>query len=308
MPIFWRSTGCLGYYFQVPGFATASARLYLRVLTDMGDNHVDISGLSVIRGRRTILEGVSLQVPRNRIIALMGPSGSGKTTLLQVISGHLRPDSGSVLVDGESIPDLTRQQLFAARRRMGRLFQRDALFTDLSVFENVAFPLRTVTRLSDELIRNLVLILLEAVGLRGARDLMPAELSGGMAHRVALARAFALDPRLVMYDEPFAGLDPIAKGAIVKLIRSLNHAFGVTSILVTHDLPEAESLADYIYLLWEGRIAGEGTPAELQRHNSPRVRQFVCGRPDGPVSFHYPAKDYALDLLQKSVGGRRGSP
>lgn len=273
----------------------------------MSKNHVEISGLRVERGGRVVLDRISLRVPRGKIVAILGPSGSGKTTLLQTISGHLRPEAGVVLVDGEAIPELSRAQLFAARRRMGRLFQRDALFTDLDVFENVAFPLRTTTRLPDDLIRNLVLILLEAVGLRGARHLMPAELSGGMAHRVALARALALDPQLIMYDEPFTGLDPIAKGAIVELIRSLNQVFGATSILVTHDLPETVNLADHVYLLSEGRIIGEGKPRQLLKHSSERVQQFMHGRADGPVPFHYPARNYAKDLLEATHVKRKAA-
>ena len=243
------------------------------------------------RGRRRIFDGVSLRIPRGRITAIMGPSGTGKTTLLRLIGGQLRPDSGHVLVDGESVPQLRRKALYRLRQRMGMLFQSGALFTDLSVFENVAFPLRVHTALPEDMIRDIVLMKLEAVGLRGARELMPAELSGGMTRRVALARSIALDPELILYDEPFAGQDPIAMGVLVKLIRELNGTMGLTSVLVSHDVPESLGIAHYACIIADGRVIGEGTPEELRAHPSPQVQQFLQGRPDGPVPFHYPAPD-----------------
>ncbi|WP_189575127.1 ABC transporter ATP-binding protein [Marinobacter zhanjiangensis] len=247
------------------------------------------------RGHRRIFDGVSLTIPRGRITAIMGPSGSGKTTLLRLVGGQLKPDSGRVLVDGEDVSRLRRKDLYQLRERMGMLFQSGALFTDLSVFENVAFPLRVHTPLPDDMIRDIVLMKLEAVGLRGARDLMPAELSGGMTRRVALARAIALDPELIMYDEPFAGQDPIAMGVVVKLIRELNTTMGLTSVLVSHDVPESLSIAHYACIIADGKLIGEGTPEQLKAHPSPRVQQFLNGQPDGPVPFHYPAPDAAAD-------------
>jgi|TARA_B110000090_G_C13345710_1_gene432899 phospholipid/cholesterol/gamma-HCH transport system ATP-binding protein len=233
----------------------------------------------------------------------MGPSGTGKTTLLRLIGGQLRPDTGTIDVAGKSIPDLSRADLFAVRREMGMLFQSGALFTDISVFDNVAFPLRIHTDLSEELIRDLVLIKLQAVGLRGAAGLFPTELSGGMIRRVALARTIALDPSLIMYDEPFAGLDPIAMGVIVQLIKTVNRVYGTTSVIVSHDIAETASIADYIYVLSDGRLIGSGTPQELMGQESPRVKQFVKGLPDGPVPFHYPAIDFADELLQNGSRG-----
>lgn len=262
---------------------------------------VEIADLAFYRGGRAIFEGLSLRVPRNRVTAIMGPSGTGKTTLLNLIGGRLHPARGRVLVDGVSVPDLKRKALFALRRRIGMLFQSGALLTDLDVFDNVAFPIREHTHLPESLIRTLVLMKLELVGLRGARALMPAQLSGGMARRVALARAIALDPMMVMYDEPFTGLDPISMGVVVKLIRELNDALGMTSIVVTHDVAEACSIADYIYMVGEGRITAEGTPEELRASQSPGVRQFMAGLPDGPVPYHYPAAPYAADLLEETV-------
>ena len=227
----------------------------------------------------------------------MGPSGTGKTTLLRLIGGHLRPDDGTVVVDDLDVSRLSRDKLFRLRKRMGMLFQSGALLTDLSVFENVAYPLREHTRLPVSMIRSLVLMKLEAVGLRGARDLMPGELSGGMARRVALARAIALDPMMVMYDEPFSGQDPISMGVLVQLIRRLNDALGLTSILVSHDVQETVAIADYIYVLSGAKVVGHGTPEELGRTDSEWVDQFMEGLPDGPVPFHYPARDYMEDLL-----------
>ena len=246
--------------------------------------------------RRPVLSGIDLTIPRGRLVAIMGGSGSGKTTILRLIGGQLRPQAGKVEVDGNDVAALDREALFALRRRIGMLFQFGALFTDMSVFENIAFPLREHTELQEELIHDLVLMKLNAVGLRGAAQLRPAELSGGMARRVALARAIALDPMLVMYDEPFAGLDPISLGIVGQLIRKLNDALGITSIVVTHDIYESLKIVDYIYFVSEGRIIAQGTPAEVRASRDPFVRQFVDGEPDGPVPFHYPAKQLAEEF------------
>ena len=227
----------------------------------------------------------------------MGPSGTGKTTLLQLIGGQLRPDSGSVIVDGQNVHQLSRSQLYDLRKRMGMLFQTGALLTDLNVFENVAFPLREHTHLPEEILRELVLMKLEAVGLRGARDLMPSQLSGGMVRRVALARAIVLDPAVIMYDEPFTGLDPITMGTIVTLIKRLNDTLDLTSIVVSHDVTEAASIADYAYVISEGRVIEAGTPEELANSPSEYVQQFLRGFADGPVPFHYPGRSYADDLI-----------
>lgn len=267
-------------------------------MTQLDDIIIDIRNLTFFRGDRAIFRDVNIQVPRGRITAIMGPSGTGKTTLLKLISGQLKPDSGEIHLDGANIPTLGRRALFRLRERMGMLFQSGALFTDMSVYENVAFPLRVHTNLPEEMIRDLVLMKLHAVGLRGARDLMPSELSGGMARRVALARAIALDPDVLMYDEPFTGQDPIAMGVLVNLIRRLNEATGHTSIIVSHDIQETLSIADYIYLLADGRVLAQGTPQALLDDNSAQVRQFMEGLPDGPVPFHFPADDYESDLLQ----------
>ena len=257
---------------------------------------VDVESVSFSYGRRAILKGISMRVPRGKVVAIMGASGSGKTTLLRVIGGQLRPASGRVLVAGEPIHELDQEGLYRLRRKMSMLFQFGALFTDMNVFENVAFPLREHTRLPETMIRDLVLMKLEAVGLRGAHRLKPAELSGGMARRVALARAVVLDPMLVMYDEPFAGLDPIALAVIGQLIRKLNDALGATSIVVTHDVVESLQIVDYLYFIAEGVIVGEGTPDEVRRSDHPYLRQFVHGEIDGPVPFHYPAKPYVQDV------------
>ncbi len=263
------------------------------------DSIIDIRGLSFFRGERAIFDAVDISIPRGKVTAIMGPSGTGKTTLLKLIGGQLRPDSGQILLEGMDIPKLGRRELFEVRERMGMLFQSGALFTDMSVFENVAFPLRVHTELPEDMIRDVVLMKLQAVGLRGARDLMPSELSGGMARRVALARAIALDPDIVMYDEPFTGQDPIAMGVLVNLIRRLNQALGHTSIIVSHDINETLSIADYIYLLADGRVIAKGTPAELADIDSEQVRQFMQGLPDGPVPFHFKAPDYVQDLLRE---------
>jgi len=237
-----------------------------------------------------------MAIPRGKVVAIMGGSGCGKTTILRLIGGQLQPQAGRVLVAGQSVPDLDREELFAMRRRIGMLFQFGALFTDLTVFENIAFALREHTNLPDELVRDLVLMKLNAVGLRGTAQLRPAELSGGMARRVALARAIALDPMLVLYDEPFAGLDPISLGVVGQLIRELNDALGITSVVVTHDVYESLKIVDYLYFVSEGRIIAQGTPEEVQASSDPFVRQFVDGAPDGPVPFHYPAPVYADEL------------
>lgn len=258
---------------------------------------VSINNLSFSRGGRKIFDGVDIEIPRGKVTAIMGPSGTGKTTLLRLIGGHLRPDDGTILVDDLNVSRLSRSKLFQLRKRMGMLFQSGALLTDLNVFENVAYPLREHTNLPDSMIRSLVLMKLEAVGLRGARDLMPGQLSGGMARRVALARAIALDPMMVMYDEPFSGQDPISMGVLVQLIRRLNDALGLTSILVSHDVQETVAIADYIYVLSGAKVVGHGTPEELGRTNSEWVDQFMEGLPDGPVPFHYPARDYMEDLM-----------
>ena len=257
---------------------------------------VDIADLHFSYGARPILSGVTMQFGRGKVIAVMGGSGSGKTTILRLIGGQLRASAGTVRVNGQDVARIDERALYAVRRRMGMLFQFGALFTDMSVFENVAFPLREHTDLSDELIHDLVLMKLNAVGLRGAHALMPGEISGGMARRVALARAIALDPELILYDEPFAGLDPISLGVTANLIRSLTDALGATSVLVTHDVAESLAIADYVYFIASGKVAAEGTPDELSRSTDSFVRQFVDGAPDGPVPFHYPAPSYASDL------------
>jgi len=255
-------------------------------------------------GERPILEGVTLEIPRGKITALMGASGGGKTTVLRLIGGQYKAQSGSLLFDGQEVSQLSHEQLYAARRRMGMLFQFGALFTDISVFDNVAFPLREHTTLPESMVRDIVLMKLEAVGLRGARDLLPSEISGGMARRVALARAIALDPELVMYDEPFAGLDPISLGTAARLIRQLNDALGLTSIVVSHDLDETFAIADQVIVLANGRIAAQGTPDEVRQSRDPLVHQFVSAAPDGPVRFHYPAPSAGQDFGVQASGGR----
>lgn len=262
------------------------------------DPYIRIQGLHFSRGERAIFNDLNLELPRGKITAIMGPSGTGKTTLLRLIGGQLQPERGSVQVNQQEVTQLSRLALLKLRReKMGMLFQSGALFTDLNVFDNIAFPLRTHTDLPESMIRTLVLMKLEAVGLRGATELMPAELSGGMARRVALARAIAMDPDLVMYDEPFTGLDPVSMGVIVKLIRSLNEALGLTTLLVSHDIEESCDIADYLCILSEGRVLGFGTPQELKHSNNAEIRQFLTGAPDGPMAFHYPAADYQQDLL-----------
>jgi phospholipid/cholesterol/gamma-HCH transport system ATP-binding protein len=258
---------------------------------------VKIRGLSFSHGSRVILDNVDMDMQRGHVTTIMGPSGTGKTTLLRLIGGQLRPNAGSVEVDGQDVPSLNRDQLYALRKRMGMMFQTGALFTDLSVFENVAFPLREHTRLPEALIRDLVLIKLEAVGLRGARSLMPAELSGGMARRVALARAVALDPMMIMYDEPFTGQDPITVGVIMQLIRRLNDLLGLSSIIVSHDVAEVSAISDRLYMISNGQVVAKGAPKELHQSSSEWAQQFLHGKPDGPVRFHYPAAPFEEDLM-----------
>jgi phospholipid/cholesterol/gamma-HCH transport system ATP-binding protein len=265
-------------------------------------NLVEIRDLHFSYGDRPILQNLSMDFPRGKLIAVMGGSGSGKTTVLRLIGGQIKPQRGTVAVNGDVVNRLDTEGLYRLRRKMGMLFQFGALFTDLTVFENVAFPLREHTELPEELIRDLVLMRLNAVGLRNAANLKPNEISGGMARRVALARAVALDPALIMYDEPFAGLDPISMGVTANLIRNLNDALGSTSILVSHDVNETFMIADYVYFLSAGRIVAAGTPDEMRRSTDPYVKQFVNAEPDGPVPFHYPGKSLAEDL---GVGGKR---
>lgn len=263
------------------------------------NNLVEINQLYFKRGNRPIFSGVDISIPQGKVTAIMGPSGTGKTTLLRLIGGQLTPNEGRVLVDKQNIHLLSRKELYSLRKRMGMLFQTGGLFTHLNVFENVAFPLREHTPLTENMIRDLVLLKLQMVGLRGARDLMPSELSGGMARRVALARAIALDPALIMYDEPFSGQDPISMGVLVKLIRTLNDALGLTTIIVSHDVQETLSIADYVYVISNGIIIGQGTPTSIQEDGSEELKQFLKGLPDGPVRFHFPTKSLTSDLLEE---------
>lgn len=258
---------------------------------------IEINNLTFKRGERTIYEKLNLRVEQGKITAIMGPSGIGKTTLLRLIGGQLIPESGEILIDGKNIVEMSRAALYETRQRMGMLFQSGALFTDMSTFDNVAFPLREHTQLPESLIREIVLMKLEAVGLRGAAELMPSELSGGMARRAALARTIALDPELIMYDEPFAGQDPISMGVIISLIKRLNEALQLTSIVVSHDVQEVLSIADYAYIIADKRVIAEGTPADLLASQDPQVQQFIQGEADGPVRFHYPAPDYVQELF-----------
>ena len=278
-----------------PSSRGADATVACRV--DPAAAAVELTDVSFAYDLRPILTGITMTIPRGKIVAIMGASGSGKTTILRLIGGQLRPKSGEVRVGGLSVPELDPEALYALRRKFGMLFQFGALFTDMSVFENIAFPMREHTELPEELIRDLVLMKLHAVGLRGAAHLMPAELSGGMARRVALARAIALDPMLVMYDEPFAGLDPISLGVIGQLIRRLNDALSITSVVVTHDVYESLKIVDYLYFVSEGRIVAAGTPEEVHASSDLFVRQFIDGAPDGPVAFHYPAPAYREELF-----------
>lgn len=263
---------------------------------------VEIRDLNFSYDTRTILSGINITIPRGKVVAIMGSSGCGKTTTLRLIGGQLKPTSGAVKVAGQVVHELDGKRLYALRRRMGMLFQFGALFTDMSVFDNVAFQMREHTDLPEVMIRDLVLMKLHAVGLRGAHNLMPAELSGGMARRVALARAIALDPMLIMYDEPFAGLDPISLSIVGELIRKLNDALGASSIVVTHDVQESLKIVDYVYFVSEGKIVAEGTAEEIRNSKAPYVHQFVWGEADGPVPFHYPAKKtYGEQLMESAV-------
>jgi len=259
---------------------------------------VKVRGLRFYRGNRVIFDGVDLDIERGKVTAIMGPSGTGKTTLLKLIGGQLKPDDGTIEVDGLDIHKLGSKDLYKLRMRMGMLFQSGALLTDINVFDNVAYPLREHTNLSPSMLRKLVLMKLEAVGLRGARELMPSELSGGMARRVALARAIALDPLMIMYDEPFTGQDPISMGVLVKLIRNLNDAAHISSILVSHDVQETMEIADMVYVISNGKVVDSGSPAAMDKADSAWTRQFIKGEADGPVPFHYPSIDIAGDLLQ----------
>ncbi len=261
------------------------------------NNLVEIKDLSFSYGKRIIYENVSLEIPKGKITAFMGPSGTGKTTMLRLIGGQLVPDAGSVMFDGINVHKLSRPDLYSLRRRMSMLFQSGALFTDLNVFDNVAYPIREHTKLPEEVIRDMVLMKLEAVGLRGAAGLMPHELSGGMARRAALARSIALDPELIMYDEPFTGQDPITMAVLLRLIKTLNRTLGLTSVVVTHDVSEILTIADYAYILAGTKVVAGGTPEELKKSDDPRVRQFIKGEYDGPVPFNYPTEvSYLKDL------------
>jgi phospholipid/cholesterol/gamma-HCH transport system ATP-binding protein len=273
-----------------------SSSIIQTTLTLSQDNLVEIADVHFAYAERPILKGINMAIPRGKVVAIMGGSGSGKTTLLRLIGGQLKPSRGTVKVEGQVVHSLKHDGLYKMRRKMGMLFQFGAMFTDISVFDNVAFPLREQTNLPESIIRDLVLLKLNAVGLRGAHALMPNELSGGMARRVALARAVALDPALIMYDEPFTGLDPISLGVIGNLIRTLNDALGATSVVVTHDIQESVKIIDYIYLTAKGEIVAQGTPKELLESDQPFVHQFFHGEPDGPLPFHYPAQAYGTDL------------
>ncbi len=265
-------------------------------------NIAELRGVHYAVDDKVVLDGLDLAIRRGDVTAIMGPSGTGKTTLLRLITGQIQADAGHVVVDGVDVATLKRRELYALRRRMGMLFQNGALLTDIDVFENVAFPLREHARLPEPLVRTLVLTKLHAVGLRGAAHLMPRQLSGGMSRRVALARAIVMDPDILIYDEPFAGLDPISMGVVMRLIRSLNDALGISSIVVTHDVQEISQIADVSYILSEGKVMASGSPAELREHPSPLVHQFMEGLADGPVPFHYPAPDYREQLLVEREG------
>lgn len=263
-------------------------------------NLVEIRDVRYRRGDQSIFDGLSLSIPRGTVSAIMGPSGTGKTTLLDMITGQIQPDEGAVLFEGRVVCPCSRRRLYDTRRQIGVLFQHGALLTNLNVYENVAFPLREHTRLPEQLIRQIVLMRLHSVGLRAAWQKMPSQLSGGMVRRVGLARALVMDPKLIVYDEPFAGLDPIAIGAIVRLIRQTNDVLGITSIVVTHDVDEARALADLIFLISEGRLVAHGTPQQMDQDESPAVKQFMQGLADGPVPFHYPGPGYAEQLQAMS--------
>ena len=271
----------------------------------VSDALVQVKDLHFTRGRKRIFNGMDIDIPRGLVTTVMGPSGTGKTTLLKMIGAQLKPSRGKIFFDGNNVHRQSRSKLFNLRKRMGMLFQSGALLTDLSVFDNVAFPLREHTDMPESLIRHLVLLRLHAVGLRGARDMKPAELSGGMARRVALARALMLDPEIIMYDEPFTGQDPISMGVLVELIATINEALGLTSLIVSHDIGEAMSISDYVVIISDGEVIQAGTPAQLKNSSSPWVQQFLNGKPDGPVPFQYPANDYREDILGSTQSGER---
>jgi phospholipid/cholesterol/gamma-HCH transport system ATP-binding protein len=262
----------------------------------MGDNVIEVRDLHFSYGELQVFRGLSLAIPRGKVVAILGSSGSGKSTLLKLIGGQLRPSRGSITVEGRNVHQLSSDELYKLRLEIGMMFQTSGLFSDLSVYENIAFPIRENFDLPEEVVRRMVLMKLHAVGLRGARDMMPGDLSGGMARRVALARAVATDPKLLMYDEPFAGLDPISLNQIVELIRSLNEALGLTSIVVTYDVQEALKVAEYVYVINDGSVLGQGTPQEISSSADPYLKQFVNALPDGPVRFHFPAAPVAEDL------------
>jgi phospholipid/cholesterol/gamma-HCH transport system ATP-binding protein len=266
-------------------------------MQDVEHNLVRIRNLHFSRGSSKIFNGIDIDIPKGKVTAIMGPSGTGKTTLLKLIGGQLQPQKGSIYFHGEDIPTMKNKKLYEVRKKMGMLFQSGALLTDMSVFDNIAFPLREHTDLPEVMIRDMVLMKLQAVGLRGARDLNPSQLSGGMARRVALARAIALDPEMILYDEPFTGQDPISMGVLVQLIRSMNDALGLTSVIVSHDIKETLAIADQIYLISQGKVVGHGNPQEMNYSDSPWISQFVHGKADGPVPFHYTAPSYKDDLL-----------
>ncbi|MGB5345309.1 MAG: ABC transporter ATP-binding protein [Woeseia sp.] len=270
-------------------------------MADSSEPIIEIRDLDYTRGHKQIFKGLNISIARGKVTAIMGPSGTGKTTLLRLITRQLVADQGLILVDGVDISKLKEAELFEIRKRFGMLFQNGALLTDLSVFENVAFPLREHTRLTNRLIRHIVLTKLHAVGLRGAADMMPSQLSGGMARRVALARAMVMDPEILIYDEPFVGLDPISMGVIVRLVRKMNDALGISSIIVSHDVQEVSTVADVSYLISDGKVAASGSPDELNKTSSELVRQFMHGMADGPVAFHYAAPNYAEQLLGRDA-------
>jgi phospholipid/cholesterol/gamma-HCH transport system ATP-binding protein len=260
------------------------------------DNVVRVSDLHFSYGDLQVLRGLSLDIPRGKVVAILGASGCGKSTLLKIIGGQLRPEAGAVTIEGKNVHELGADELYKLRLEIGMMFQTSGLFSDLDVYENIAFPIRENFEVPEELVRRLVLMKLHAVGLRGAQAMMPADLSGGMTRRVALARAIATDPKLMMYDEPFAGLDPISLNQIVDLIRSLNEALGLTSIVVSYDVKEALKVADHVYVIYDGKVLGKGTPAEIQAADNPYLRQFLNALPDGPVRFHFPAPPLEQDL------------
>ncbi len=266
-------------------------------MPEADDNLVRIRGLHFSRGHSKIFDGIDIDIPKGKVTAIMGPSGTGKTTLLKLIGGQLKPEKGTIHFHGDNIPAMSTRKLYEVRKKMGMLFQSGALLTDMSVYDNIAFPMREHTELPEVMIRDMVLMKLQAVGLRGARHLSPSQLSGGMARRVALARAIALDPEMILYDEPFTGQDPISMGILAELIRSMNDALELTSVIVSHDIQETLAIADQIYILSQGKIVGHGSPQEMNKSDSPWINQFVHGEADGPVPFHYPASSYKDDML-----------